>query len=365
MSFYLNPGNKVFWELVRSIIYVDKTGLIAFINGLINTKEKFICVSRPRRFGKSMTLEMLCWRLTTEWGDIIMLEHEPLVCIILVNYNGYNDTKVCVESLQKVNYRNYKIIILDNCSKDASALKNDVELNEIADILYSDTNSGFSGGNNIGIEYAKKYSPEYILLLNNDTEVTPDFLGNLVVIAEKNNNVGIVTGNIFYFSDKSKYWYAGGDYDFKTGYTNPVKFKNEISPEPRDVTFASGCVMLISQKCLSECGNLCEDFFLYSEDTEYCCRVLNNGFRIIWAPDSVVYHKVSASTGNNSKFQQYYLVRNNLYIVKKFGKNKCFAYFYRLYCCLKEIVKGNYNIVPVFFAYLDFARGVKGRSKKY
>lgn len=59
MGYYLNPGNKGFWEAVRSRIYVDKTGLISYVNGLINTKEKYLCVSRPRRFGKSMALEML------------------------------------------------------------------------------------------------------------------------------------------------------------------------------------------------------------------------------------------------------------------------------------------------------------------
>lgn len=246
---------------------------------------------------------------------------QPLVYIILVNYNGYNDTVACVQSLLTIRYSNYKIIIVDNASNDVKKLQNDTFLNQNVKLIYAESNRGFSNGNNIGIKYAMLFSPKYVLLLNNDTIVDKNFLSELIKTAENNKNVGIVTGKIYYYSNPKKIWYSGGNYNRKNGITHTALFDNNVQKE-KNITFASGCLMLISTKCIKKVGLLSDEYFMYSEDTDYCCKVVDAGFSIIWTPQCVIYHKVSASAGENSLFQQYYLTRNNFIMTKKYGIKK-------------------------------------------
>lgn len=288
---------------------------------------------------------------------------KPLVYIILVNYNGYSDTLECVNSLLKIKYSNYKILIVDNASKDAPLLKKDKFLNRNAEIIYASDNLGFSDGNNIGIKYAMNFNPDYILLLNNDTIVDFDFLNTLVETAEKVPEAGIVTGKIYY-NGSSNLWYCGGEYNRKTGFTNQVIY-DEYERNIKDISFASGCLMLISRDCILNTGFLCDDFFMYSEDTDYCCRVLDKGYRILFNPESVIYHKVSASAGNNTPFQQYYLIRNNLIMIKRHGTKRVLAYLNRTFQCLKDILKGRSGVRPIIWAYSDFLKDKSGKSERF
>lgn len=285
------------------------------------------------------------------------------VAIILVNFNGLKDTIECVKSIKKSTYKNYQIIIVENGSNDSENMKNSEYLNENALILYSKNNLGFSGGNNLGIDYALKKSFEYVLLLNNDTVVDPDFLKYLIE-ASIVYEAGIVTGDIYFYHNKNRLWYSAGEYNWKTGRTIMCGNKKE-SRIPNEVNFATGCLMLISRKTLEVCGKLSDDYFLYSEDTDFCCNALKNSEKIIWTPKSKIYHKVSASTKENSPFQEYYLIRNNLIMTKKFGTNKLLAYADRTWLSIKEIVKGHYSIRPLVYAWVDFLAGKKGRSPKY
>ena len=289
---------------------------------------------------------------------------EPLVYIILVNHRGYIDTVDCVKSLLNIKYKNYKIIIVENASSDEDILKKDEFLNAHSKILYASENKGFSDGNNIGIKYARQFKPEYILLLNNDTVVDKNFLNELVLTAKKYDKIGLVTGKIFYYNNSKELWYSGGTYNRDNGRTNQVLY-GDLEEKEQIITFASGCLMLISRECIDKVGLLDDNYFMYSEDTDYCCRVYDAGLKIIWTPRSVIYHKVSASAGNNSIFQQYYITRNNFIITKKYGNNKCRAYCTRLFQCIKDVIKGRTTIKAVVWAYMDFIRGKLGISDRF
>ena len=110
---------------------------------------------------------------------------------------------------------------------------------------------------------------------------------------------------------------------------------------------------------------LSNEYFLYSEDTDFCCNALRNSERIVWTPYSRIYHKVSASTKENSPFQEYYLIRNNLIITKKYGTKKLRAYVNRTWQSIKEVLKGHYKVGPLVNAWMDFLEGKTGRSSKY
>lgn len=295
-------------------------------------------------------------------GKSIEMNSLPKVVIILVNYNGYKDTVECVQSLSNIDYDNYDIVIVENGSADKEQIKSDYNLNQCAHILYSDKNLGFSGGNNLGIEMAKTFNADYVLLLNNDTTVEKDFLSKLVELAQKEDSA-ITTGDIAFYSSPEKLWYSNGSYNFSTGKTKMVN--DYQTEEGHNVSFSTGCLMLIKMSYIEIYGGLDDSYFLYSEDTDYCCKVIQNGQKIFWTPKSKIYHKISASASENSKFQQYYLIRNNLYIVKKYGKNKIFAYIYRFAHSIQQVIVGNYKLKPLFDAYKDFFKNVNGRSPKY
>ena len=291
----------------------------------------------------------------------------PLVVIVLVNYNGFDDTYECVESILKNDYSNYRIVVVDNASNEneKDRLKSNSLINESCTVIYNEDNLGFSNGNNLGIKYANSINAEYVLLLNNDTIVTESFLTQLIYCADSNQDASIVTGSIMYYRNPTNYWYAGGEYDYNTGVTSMLKYKDESEAGYKSVSFATGCLMLIKSNYIKKYGNLDESFFLYSEDTEFCLRALKNKTKIYWNPRAIIYHKVNASTGKNSLLQQYYLTRNNLMIISDYSTNKIKSKLLLFWFCMKQVLKGRYNIKPIVHAYWDYHRGFVGKSERY
>lgn len=247
---------------------------------------------------------------------------KPLIYIILVNYNGYKDTKECIESLEKINYENYKIIIVDNASKDNSLeLLNRNHCSHI--ILDSRINLGFSGGNNIGIEYALKNGAEFVLLVNNDTIVNEDILSNMIKTFEKDSNTGIVGGKILLYENKEMISHAGGYIDmFKfttVHYGMGAAYNDEQYNYEREVGFVSGCLMLIKREVFEKVGLLPEEYFMYYEDTDFCLRVIDSGYKIFYNPRAEIFHKVSMSSGGeDSPFFIKWNTRNRIIFMNKY-----------------------------------------------
>ena len=288
-----------------------------------------------------------------------------LIAIILVNYNGFGDTVACVQSILKSKYKEYKIILVDNGSKDKEKINKDEFLNANTDIVISDENLGFSGGNNLGINYAKKkYDPDYYLLLNNDTVIVDNTLSELMAHSNLVEKTGLVTGKIYYYSKPETTWYAGGIFNFNTGIADqPILGADESGMKNGciEVTFATGCVMLLHKNLIAQIGLLDEDYFLYAEDTDYCCRIMQAGYKLVYVPCAVIYHKVSASTGNQSSMQQYYIMRNNCYIIKKYCKYPAYGYVRKWYRVAREILQGKSDLKIQARAWKDFNRGVTGK----
>lgn len=250
----------------------------------------------------------------------------PLVGIILVNYNGAEDTIECIKSLGKINYLNYKIVIIDNDSYNDDYLN----LKEYIDsyrnninLIKAQKNLGFAGGNNIGIEYAiNKLNCDYVLLLNNDTMVDEYFLNTLVDKIEEDSDIGVAGAKIYYYPEKNKIWYAGGKIDWRKFTSIHFGEKKEDLGEYNDdieVDFITGCVMLIKKEVLNKVGYLPEEFFMYYEDFDFCIKVRQAGFKMIYVSQSKVYHKISSSTGGEeSAFSLEYGTRNRKKLIKKY-----------------------------------------------
>lgn len=290
---------------------------------------------------------------------------KPLIAIILVNYNGIRDTIDCVRSIKKTNYENYRIILVDNNSNDSESIKNSEYLHLNCDILLLDENLGFSGGNNKGIIYAReKYTPDFFMLLNNDTVIQENTLTTLLNLTEKYSRLGIATCQINYYYQPELVWFGDGKFDFNTGIADmPGLGKREeyhLKGE-RELTFATGCLFFIPSSVIESVGLLDESFFLYSEDAEYSCRIQKCGYKIIYTTETKIYHKISASTGQYSKMQQYYMFRNNCYMIKKFCKYPVLGYLKRFYRTIKEIRRGEYQLTNVIKAWSDYKKGIVGK----
>ena len=243
---------------------------------------------------------------------------EKSVFIILLNYKGYEDTTACINSLRKVSYQNYHIIVVDNCSGDGSyeRLK---EENPDCIVKLAEKNNGFSAGNNIGIRYAMNHGADYIMLLNNDTEVKPDFLEKMVNVADDNI---VVTPSIYFYSEPNEIWYADGRINYSR-----CTVSNGNDKESKYCNYASGCCLLMPRKVIEKVGYWAEEYFMYYEDMDYSIRILKNGFKIFYNKDAVVYHKVGRTAGRKSELSIYYNVRYRLYIIKKFGFSKRCLFF--------------------------------------
>jgi len=244
----------------------------------------------------------------------------PTVAIILVNWNGLQDTLACLDSLSQINYPTAEIIVVDNGSQDNSV---DQIRHQYPHIILIETgeNLGFVGGNNVGMEHPIATKADYILLLNNDTEVSPNFLDILIDTAQSDPQIGIVGPTIYYFDEPKTVWSAGGAIDWQYGTTRMLNL-NELDSGQFDgpsqpVDFVTGCALLIKQHVITKIGKLDPDFFAYYEETEWCVRATQAGYKILYVPQSKIWHKISIVAREASPQVHYYMTRNRLLFLKR------------------------------------------------
>jgi len=260
------------------------------------------------------------------------------VSIIIINYNSKQDTLDCLNSLKNIKSTGFKydIIVVDNASMEVFELPKGLQ-SENVQVIRSEANKGFTGGNNMGIYYAvEKFNSDFVLLLNNDTTVDENFLKEMVRTAQADPKVGMV-GSKIYFSkgrefhkdsyDKSEFghilWYAGGSIDwnhlaaFHRGVDEVDLGQFDTQTES---DFATGCSVLVKREILEKVGTFDKRFFLYLEDVDWSVRVTNAGYKIAFCPTSIVFHKNAGSTGGSgSKTHDYYQTRNKLLFAFKHG----------------------------------------------
>lgn len=263
------------------------------------------------------------------------------IAIILVHYNESKDTRECLESLlafRSTQFR-YNIIIVDNGSQKPLKFPKQLMTSSV-EILRSEANLGFTGGNNLGISHAtKQYQSDYFLLLNNDTIVAPEFAQQLYAAALANPQVGLVSSKIYFYKNKEYHsqsyarsqrgrviWYAGGSIDW----TSVSAFHRGIDEldrgqfdAPALVDFTTGCSMLIRREVVERIGILDKRYFLYFEDVDYSLRAKQAGFLSMMEPSSVVWHKnAGSSDGSGSRIHLYYQSRNRLYLALRHGSTR-------------------------------------------
>jgi GT2 family glycosyltransferase len=222
----------------------------------------------------------------------------PTVSIIILNYNGREDTLACLRSMEHLTYPNARIIVVDNGSTDGSAEAFRAQHPRF-ELIETGKNLGFTGGNNLGIRHALEQGADYVMLLNNDTVVAPDFLDVMVTAMEANPKAGVTGPTIYYYDSPETIWSAGGAIDWSHGTTCMVGLDEEDKAQfglsPRPVDFVTGCAILARRDVWEKVGLLDEKFFMYYEETEWCVRARRAGFDILHVPTAMVWHKISTA----------------------------------------------------------------------
>jgi len=230
----------------------------------------------------------------------------PCVWIIVLNWNGRHHLQDCLGSLSTVDYPNYKILFVDNASSDGSV--DFVKENYSAVmIIRNENNLGFAEGNNVGIRHALDHGADYVVLLNNDTRVEPDFLSELIRRSEENKGVGVLGGKILMSANPRTVNSTGVNLNlFAYGWDRDFgEDATELKREGGEVLAVSGCMMAVKKEVFEAVGFFDPKYFAYYEDVDFCIRVWKHTkFKIEYVPGSVIYHKFSASSSPDPSFKR-------------------------------------------------------------
>lgn len=241
------------------------------------------------------------------------------ILIVVLTVNNYSDTRECIDSLLSLDFDNYDILVVDNGSTDESINLLRKDYPNLSYICIK-KNCGFAGGMNKGLEYAVEEKADYVWLLNNDITVEKNSLSNLVEIASNISKVGMIGSKVYYYSSPNKINFAGGKVSKITGRTlhrGTGLIDDGRFNDLEEVDFLTGASLFINMNMIKEIGFFDESYFLFYEDADLVMRARDAGWKTIFAPNSIIWHKISQTTESSGFSNTYYGVRNSLYFCKE------------------------------------------------
>ena len=245
------------------------------------------------------------------------MESQPLISVIIPNWNGKHFLGECIDSLREQTFRDFETILVDNGSTDGSAEFAEERYGEFIHIIRNKKNLGFTGGNNVGIEAARG---EYIVLLNNDTWAEPTWLEELAKATSRDRPIGMWASKVYSYYKRNQieavgeliYWdglsRSRGQYELERGQYD----------EMEEIFFPPGCGGMYRKAVFEEIGLFDEDFFAYADDAEIGIRARLAGWKGLYVPRAVIYHKNSGTGGRYSPFKAFYVERNRIWIAIKY-----------------------------------------------
>ena len=247
-----------------------------------------------------------------------MKENPPFISIITLTWNQTKVTCEFLESTRKLTYKNYEILVCDM----GSEIDPTEEINSgnypNTRVLRSETNLGFTGGNNWGIRQSKG---DFVFIVNNDTEVTPDLLNELLEPFFHDSTIGVTCPKIRYHSHPDLIQYAGfNPINVYTGRTTSVG-NGEIDKGQYDTPGythgAHGCAMMVKREVIDKVGMFPEKFFIYYEEWDWSARIIKAGYKIYYQPKALIFHKESVTMGKQSAVKVYYHTRNRILFMRR------------------------------------------------
>jgi len=237
------------------------------------------------------------------------MTRRPKVAIVILNWNGRELTLRCLKTVTKLTYDPVQVLVVDNGSEDGSIDAIQAAFPQVS-VLALKENLGYALGNNAGLKWALPRNPDWILFLNNDTEVAPDLLTQLIEGTRTFPN-GVIFGPKIYYADfKQAIWYAGGDVNLLFGRLRHRGIREQDSgqyDEPCRTDFVSGCCMLIRADAAQTLGGFDPAYAMYVEDADLCYRARERYGNCYYLPDGKVWHAVSSSLGGELSLRKVYL----------------------------------------------------------
>lgn len=304
------------------------------------------------------------------------MEKKIDIIIVIVNYNNYLDTIGCIDSILKsVTRLHYAIIVVDNNSTNDSVERiheycNDKNIT----LIQSSENNGYCAGNNIGIKYTlENFDTKYIWILNPDTLVDKFCMQNLFDYAELKNDLGILGCKLIYYPEvEFLQAFGGGNFGIqRSGLLAPSKHIYHLCPSnialPSEVSLdlIIGASMFIPRRIFETCGLMEESFFLYSDENEFCLRVLQHGYKHYAISNAVVFHKEGWRQKDQKLMTIYYTKRNSLYMTKKLfprylKRNLFFSFFSKT--LFMYVIKRQWIALRLYLkGVVDFKKGITGK----
>lgn len=285
----------------------------------------------------------------------------PKVSIIILNWNGKEDTIECLESLKHITYPNYEILLVDNGSTDGSMECFRERYPEI-EIIENGENLGFAEGNNVAIRRVVEKGTNYVLLLNNDTIVDSDFLTELVKVLENDTHIGIVGPTVYNYPRTDRIQSAGGKICWNKGKTLHLTNKDDIRlDKTRDVDYIMGCSLLTKCELFKKIGYLNKNYFAYWEETDWCVRAKKAGYRIVHVPASKIWHKGGSTSRKTSGFYEYQMTRNMFWFMKTHAAKKQYLVFLVYFFGFRYWYSSAVYIIYYknLQAYISFLKGIR------
>lgn len=241
-----------------------------------------------------------------------------LISIVTLNYNQVETTCAFLESTRTLQYPNYEILVCDMASATDPTERITAGNYPFTRVLLSRKNLGFAGGNNWGMRQAKG---DFIFIVNNDTEVTPTLLQDLIEAFEKDPAIGVVCPKIKYYSRPNIIQYAGfNPMNIYTGRTTSIGSMEEDKGQydtSRSTSGAHGCAMMVKKEVTEKVGMFAEKFFLYYEEWDWSARIIKAHYKIWYAANAEIYHKESLTVGKSNPIKVYYHTRNRILFMRR------------------------------------------------
>jgi GT2 family glycosyltransferase len=292
----------------------------------------------------------------------------PHVITVVLNWNGKQDTLACLASLEQTAYSSHQVVVVDNASVDNSVAAIQQKFPQVH-VIANELNLGFSGGNNIGIQWAMRRGADYCFVLNNDTLVDPQAISYLVDTIHADESVGAVGPLIIYMDPKDTIAAFGGEIRWARaeaiqGYNlMPV---SAAPATPARTEFLTAAAMLVRKEAVERAGTMPESYFYGMEDAAWCHHIKQAGFRLVADPRARVWHKESAATGRFSPEKMYYTSRNALMFLRREAGEDWRKYLLSYHVkILKQNVRlaleGRWKLLSAFWrGYYAFWQGKQG-----
>jgi GT2 family glycosyltransferase/SAM-dependent methyltransferase len=268
----------------------------------------------------------------------------PRVGVVVLNWNGREVLRECLRSLGGSSYPALDIVVVDNGSSDGSGEFVAAEFPTV-DLMRNAVNAGFCAGNNQGVRKLLQRKCDYFLILNNDTVVNPQCIERLVTRAESAKDIAAVSPKILFWRPGDRIWFAGGTFNFWTGRNGHVGYRKLDRARwnrPKTIDFICACAMLVSRRAWQEIGGFDELFFRSAEDLDWSLRSRRAGYRLLYEPEAVVWHRESFDILHNDgpARQTYFYTRNQLAVMWKHAKARHWLAFLPYFGlrCLQRMV---------------------------